>query len=246
MKITIITLFPEMFDGFLKESIVKRAQEAGAVEIELVQLRDFAKNKHNQIDDRPFGGGAGMVIMADPVVDAIKSVGGSKVLMTSPRGTVYSQEKAKEFAKEEHLVIIAGHYEAIDERVSEHIDEEISIGDYVLTGGELPAAVIVDSIVRLLPGVLKKEDATAIESFFTVSIDELRNAVGDVPELSSLEKAGRNEVQLLEYPHYTRPQEYEGKQVPEVLLSGDPKKIRVWQLQEAFKITKERRPDLLS
>ena len=250
MKITILTLFPQMISGFLGESILKRAQEKGAVEIDVVNIRDFAVDKHKTVDDRPFGGGAGMVLMAEPLIKAIASVklgnsGKQKVILTSPRGIVYSQKKAQEYASLDNLVIIAGHYEGFDERITNYIDEEISIGDYVLTGGELPAAIIVDSIIRLLPGVLKKEDATENESFFSVSIEELIEAVGSDDVLDQLREKGAKTVQLLEYPHYTRPQELAGKKVPEVLVAGDPKKIRVWQLKEAYSITKKNRPELL-
>lgn len=247
MKITIITLFPDMFAGFLNESIVKRAQEKGALEIEMVQLRDYATDKHKTLDDRPYGGGAGMLLMAEPVVTAIRDhrTDGSKVLLTSPRGTTYSQTKARELTELDHVIIVATRYEGVDERIMNDIDEEISIGDYVLSGGELAAGVIVDSVARLLPGVLKKEDAAEIESFYTVSVADLREAVGVDNALSELEDSGVQEVQLLEYPHYTRPQEFEGHEVPEVILNGNHAEIKKWQLQQSYKITKERRPDLL-
>ncbi len=249
MKISIITLFPDMFKGFLEDSIVKRAQEAGAVSIEFVNLRDFAINDHGTVDDRPFGGGAGMVLMAEPLKNAIQSiekVGNARSIATSARGVVYSQQKAKEYAGLDHLIIVAGHYEGYDERAMEYVDEEVSLGDFILTGGELPAGIIVDSIVRLLPGVLKKEEATNEESFFDVAIEEVREAVGEDEFLNQLIKENVTTVRLLEYPQYTRPQEFEGKKVPDVLVSGDPKKIRAWQLQQAFFVTKSRRPDLRS
>lgn len=247
MKITIITLFPQMFEGFLNDSIIKRAQEKGAVHIELVQLRDFAVDNHGTVDERPYGGGAGMVLMAEPVIKALEqSAGtGAHVVLTSPRGTVYNQDKAIELSQKEEIVIIAGHYEAIDERVMGHVDEELSMGDYVLTGGELPAATIVDSIVRLVPGVLKKEEATAIESFYEVPLNDLIKAVGEDETLEILMQTGATAVKLLEYPHYTRPQDYDGQQVPEILLSGNHAEISRWQLQQAYSITKKRRPDLL-
>lgn len=252
MKIVILTLFPEMLSGFLNESIIKRAQEKGVVEIQIRNIRDFADDPHKIVDDRPFGGGAGMVLMVEPIrraleqVKSIKnSVVQSRTILTSARGTVYTQNNAQKYSQLDELIIIAGHYEAIDERISDFIDEEVSVGDYVLTGGELPAAIVADSVVRLLPGVLKKEDATQQESFFEVEIGELINAVGEDPILKDLQSSNIQTVQLLEYPHYTRPQIYMDKPVPDVLLSGDPKKIRVWQLQEAFKKTKKVRPDLL-
>jgi tRNA (guanine37-N1)-methyltransferase len=247
MKITIITLFPQMFEGFLNESIIKRAQEKGAVQIELVQLRDFAVDDHGTVDERPYGGGAGMVLMAEPVIRALDqhAASGAHVVLTSPRGTVYNQEKAIELSQKEEIVIIAGHYEAVDERVMGRVDEELSMGDYVLTGGELPAATIVDSIVRLVPGVLKKEEATVIESFYEVSLHDLIKAVGEDETLAILIQTGAKTVKLLEYPHYTRPQEFDGQHVPEILLSGNHAEISRWQLQQAYSITKKRRPDLL-
>lgn len=246
MKITIISLFPDMFTGFLTESMVKRAVQMGAVELEFVQIRDFAIDGHGTVDERPYGGGAGMVLMAEPLAQAIRSArtGGSRVILTSPRGSLYSQARAQEYAHLDHLVIVAGHYEGNDERVMKEIDEEVSTGDYVLTGGELPAAIIVDSVVRLLPGVLKKEDASAIESFFTVTLNELEKAVGSDPIIDELRSRGAEMVRLLEYPHYTRPAEWEGEKVPEILMSGNHARIREWQLQQAFSITKKRRPDL--
>lgn len=240
MKITIISLFPDMFEGFLQESIVKKAQEKGALELEIVNLRDFAVDEHNTVDDRPYGGGAGMVLMAEPVDKALQKYGeGAYTLMTSPRGFTFNQEKARSLSKKDHIVIFAGHYEAVDERAVEMFDEEISIGDYVLTGGELPAAVITDAVARLLPGVLKKEDATEIESFFEVSVEELMDIVDDNDELKKLHEKGVKTLKLLEYPHYTRPQEYKGKKVPDVLLSGHHKEIKKWQLKKSYEITKK-------
>lgn len=252
MRIVILTLFPEMLSGFMNESIVKRAQEKGSVEIEVHNIRDFADHPHKIVDDRPFGGGAGMVLTVEPIRRALEKLKQdplpgqkSRTILTSARGSVYKQLMAHEFSQLDELIIVAGHYEAVDERITNYIDEEVSVGDYILTGGELPAAIIADSVVRLLPGVLKKEDATQLESFFTVEIEELVNAVGSDPILRKLQRKGATSVHLLEYPHYTRPQEYLEQKVPDVLLSGDPKKIRSWQLQEAFKKTKEVRPDLL-
>lgn len=246
MKITIISLFPDMFSGFLQDSIIKRAQEQGYVSIDFVNPRDFTTDVHKTVDDRPYGGGAGMVLMADPMLQAIRSVRTEQscVLSTSPRGKVYSQQKATELSEKQELIIVAGHYEGMDERILKEIDEEISLGDYVLTGGELAAAVIVDSVVRLLKGVLKKEDASQEESFFTVSLDELERIVGNVEEVQRAQEKGLATVSLLEYPHYTRPQTFEDEHVPEVLLSGNPALIRAWRIEQAFRITQERRPDL--
>ncbi len=247
MKITIITLFPDMFRGFLEESIIRRAQDKGAVEINIVQLRDFAVDEHGTVDDRPFGGGAGMILMAEPIIKALEDVktAKSKVLLTSPRGKMFNQSMVQQLAQEEDIVIVAGHYEAVDERVMSHVDDEVSIGDYVLTGGELPAAVMTDAIVRLLPGVLKKDEATAEESFFEVSLAELKDIVGNDSIVSELEYKGSEHVTLLEYPHYTRPQDYNGDMVPEVLLNGNHAEIRIWKVKQAFEITKKNRPDLL-
>jgi len=247
MKISVITLFPDMISGFCNESILKRAQEKGIVEIEIVNLRDFAPDSYGTVDDRPYGGGAGMVMRADVLDEAIKKVKdlNSKVILTSAKGKTYSQAKAQELSKHNHIVIIAGHYEGVDERVMEYVDEEISIGDYVLTGGEIPAAVIIDSVVRLLPGVLKKDGATEEESFYQISVKELIDIVGETEILGRLRKNTIEFVQLLEYPQYTRPEEFDGKKAPEELLSGDHEKIRKYRLKKSYEETKTKRPDLL-
>ena len=220
MKIDILTLFPGMFEGFKSESIIKRAIEDKKVEINTINFRDFAKNKHKKVDDTPYGGGNGMVLMCQPIFDAVESVKkeNSKVILLSPQGTPYNQEKAYELSKEEHLIFICGHYEGFDERIKTICDEEISIGDYVLTGGELPSMVITDSIVRLIPGVIE--------------------------ELSHKNESFNDN--LLDYPTYTKPRNYKGIKVPEVLLSGDHKKIDEWRNDERLKVTKEKRPDLLT
>jgi tRNA (guanine37-N1)-methyltransferase len=250
MKITVLSLFPEVVETVSNVSIVKRAQEKGLVEIEYVNLRDYAIDDHGTVDDRPFGGAAGMVLRIEPIVKAlttlVTSTEKAHVVLTSARGKKFSQEIAESLATKPHTILIAGHYEAVDERISDYIDEEISIGDYVLTGGELPLCIMIDSVVRLLPGVLKKEQATDEESFSEVSVDEIVGVVGLTQELEALKKAGKTHVRLLEYPHYTRPQEFEGNRVPDILTSGDHSKIRKWQIQKAYDITLERRPDLLS
>jgi tRNA (guanine37-N1)-methyltransferase len=188
-----------------------------------------------------------MVMRVDILTQAFASIGGpTYTILTSAKGHVFNQQKAQELSKKEHIVILAGHYEGVDERIMEKIDEEISLGDFVLTGGELAAAVVTDAVVRLLPGVLKKEDATTEESFFFVSIIRIIDAVGQHPILLALQKRGVTDVQLIEYPQFTRPEEFAGKKVPEILLSGDPKKIKKWQLQQAFEQTVAKRPDLLS
>lgn len=246
MKITVITLFPDMFAGFLHESMIQKAQDQGLVTIQYVNPRDFTTDAHSTLDDRPYGGGAGMVLMVEPMKKAITAsrADNSHVIMTSPRGSVFSQSKAQELSKLEDLVIVTGHYEGVDERIMSEIDEEISIGDYVLTGGELPAGVMIDSIVRLLPGVLKKEEASQDESFFEVPLAEVEKAVGATPEVIEMKGRGVKAVRLLEYPHYTRPQEFEGMKVPDVLLSGNHAEINRWHIKMAYSITLERRPDL--
>lgn len=219
MKIDILTLFPDMFEGFKKESIVKRAMEEKKVEINTINFRDFAKNKHKKVDDTPYGGGSGMVLMCQPIFDAVDSIktDKSKVILLTPQGATYNQEKAYELSKEEHLIFICGHYEGFDERIRTICDEEISIGDYVLTGGEIPSMVLTDSIVRLIPGVIEEESHQK---------DSFNN-------------------NLLDYPTYTKPRNYKGMKVPEVLLSGDHKKIEKWRSDEQLKVTNEKRPDLL-
>ncbi|MGL4652197.1 MAG: tRNA (guanosine(37)-N1)-methyltransferase TrmD [Cetobacterium sp.] len=217
MRINILTLFPEFFDSFKEHSIVKRAVERDQVEINIVNIRDFAEGKHKQCDDIPFGGGAGMVMKPEPLLRALEQNGG-KVIYTSPQGVRLNQKLACDLSQEEEITIIAGHYEGIDERVIDSkVDLEISLGDFVLTGGELPAMVISDSIIRLIPGVIKKE---------SYENDSFYNG-------------------LLDYPHYTRPAEHEGLKVPDVLLSGHHKNIDEWRLKQSLKRTLERRPELL-
>lgn len=223
MKITILTLFPEMFKGILSESIIGRAQKNGLVDIEVVNLRDWGIGNHKTVDDTPYGGGAGMVLRVDVVAKALKDIKKKNpkaiTILLTPQGEKYDQKKARSLSgKKEGFILICGHYEGFDERVRDLVDEEISLGDYVLTGGEPAAAVIVDSVVRLLPGVLGKEESHEHESFENVT---------------------------LEHPHYTRPEEFEGKKVPEVLLSGNHAEINKWRREEAIKKTKKRRPDLL-
>ena len=252
MKITIITLFPKMIEGFISESIVARAQTKGLVDICLVNLRDFSRDSYGTVDERPYGGGAGMILCIDVLKKSLDSItnlqspiSNRKIILTSARGKAFDQKKAQEFSKMDDLIIYAGHYEGFDERFTEYIDEEVSLGDFVMTGGELTAAAICDSVVRLLPGVLKKENATTEESFFKSSINYLIELIGEHPILIELQKKGVAEVSLLEYPQYTRPEEFEGKKVPKILLSGDPKKVKKWQLVKALELTFLRRPDLL-
>lgn len=220
MRIDILTLFPEMFDGVLNQSIIKRAREKGHVEINVINFRTFADNKHQKVDDTPYGGGAGMVLTIQPLVSCLESIPNFKSatkILTTPSGHTYNQNKAKSLSEKKHLIIICGHYEGIDERILNYIDEEISIGDYVLTGGEIAALAIIDSVIRLIPNVINKESITE-ESFSD---------------------------NLLEYPQYTKPYEYKGLKVPDVLISGNHEEIRKFRRFEALKKTYLRRPDLL-
>jgi tRNA (guanine37-N1)-methyltransferase len=221
VKITILSLFPEMFTGVLSESIIKRALSEGIVEIEIVNFRDYATNKHKQVDDSPYGGGAGMVLSVEPIHKALSHIRGFqeaiKILLT-PQGTPYRQEHAKELALAQDLILICGHYEGFDERIRTLVDREISIGDYVLTGGEVPAMILIDSIIRLLPGAISKEESFRQDSFYDG---------------------------LLDYPQYTRPYDFQGMKVPDVLISGNHQEIEKWRHAEALKRTRTRRPDLL-
>lgn len=219
MRLDILTLFPDMFTP-LKESIIKRASDKNLVEINIIQIRDFSQDAHKKTDDIPYGGGAGMVMTPQPLYDAIQSVKtpNSYVIYLSPRGKVFNQPMARRLSKCEHLILVCGHYEGIDERIIDLcIDEEISIGDYVLTGGELPAMVLADSIIRLLDGAIS-QDSLSEESFTN---------------------------NLLEYPQYTRPQNFKGLEVPEVLLSGHHANIAKWRKEKSIEITKQNRPDLI-
>ena len=219
MQFDVLTLFPEMFEP-IKQSILGKAIENEKIKLKLVNIRDFSKDKHKKVDDTPYGGGAGMVMKPDVVYDAYKSVyeENAKVIYLSPQGKTLNQKKVEELSKEKHLILLCGHYEGIDQRVIDKIvDEEISIGDYVLTGGEIPAMVLIDTVSRYIDGVLNQE-----------SIKEESFSQG-----------------LLEYPQYTRPEVFEGEKVPEILLSGHHENIEKWRKEQALKITKQKRPDLL-
>lgn len=224
MNFYILTLFPEMVISGLTASIIGRAVEAGIIRIEAVNIRDFSANKHQKVDDYPYGGGAGMLMQAQPVYDAWQSVverigHKPRCVYVTPQGTTFTQAHAKSFAKEEDLILLCGHYEGIDERVLEEIvTDYMSIGDYVLTGGELPAMVMADAISRMVPGVLGNQESSMAESF---------------------------EGNLLEYPQYSRPEEWNGRKVPPILLSGHHKNIEAWRRQQSILLTKKRRPDLL-
>ncbi len=220
LKIDIITLFPEVITPYLNTSIIKRAREANAINISCTNPREFTKDKHKTVDDRPYGGGAGMLMKADPLYKAIKKVKktNSLVILTSPRGKKFSQELAKKLAKKKHLIIVCGHYEGVDARIYPEIDLEISLGDFILTGGELAALSIADTVTRLQKGTFKKETVTTEESF---------------------------ENSLLEAPQYTRPEVWHRRRVPQVLLSGNHKEIEAWKQKMALEITKQFRPDML-
>ncbi len=224
IRFDIITIFPGMFASPFDESLLNRARENGIVDIHIHNLRDHTLNKHKKVDDYPFGGGVGLVMNVEPIARAIEAVKqqspGARTILMSPAGKPFDQEKAWQLSREENLILVCGRYEGVDERVRTLcVDEEISIGDYVLSGGEIPAMVVVEAVSRLVPGVLGDENSLVEESFSTP---------------------------LLEYPQYTRPRDYKGHKVPEVLVSGDPKKIQAWQRSEALKKTARVRPDLLN
>ena len=242
MIIDIITLFPSMFRGPFDESIIKRAQKKGLVKIKIHNLRDWAIDKRGTVDDRPFGGGPGMVLRPEPIFNAVEDIVGvdpcvnpdkrrtrrsapTTIILLTPQGKSFNQKLAQELSQRQHLILICGHYEGVDERVRQHlVDEEISIGDYVLTGGELPAMVLTDAVVRLIPGVLEKPEATETESFSTFN----------------------SQLSTLEFPQYTRPENFRGLKVPKILLSGNHQEIAKWRREQALKRTCERRPDLLT
>jgi tRNA (guanine37-N1)-methyltransferase len=228
MKIDIVTLFPKMFESPFAESIIKRAINKGIIDLKIHNLRDWAVDSYGSVDDKPFGGDVGMLIRPEPVYKALKTLCPSdislkkgnlkrKIVLMSARGKRFDQKKAEELSKLDNLILIAGHYEGFDQRISDFmVDEEISIGDYVLTGGELPAMIITDAVSRLVPGVLGKDESSQIESWSEIDIDGKK-------------------VRTIEYPQYTRPQEFNGYKVPEVLVSGDPKKIKEWQMEQIKK-----------
>lgn len=223
MNIHVLSLFPDMFEGVFGSSILKKAQEKGAVQMNVTDFRSFSQNKHNQVDDYPYGGGAGMVLKPEPLFHAVEDLVAQgkkpRIILMCPQGERYDQKKAEELANEEDLIFLCGHYEGYDERIREYlVTDEISIGDFVLTGGELAAMTVIDSVVRLLPGVLGQEASHVNDSFSTG---------------------------LLEHPHYTRPADFRGMKVPDVLMSGNHAKIEQWRMEQSLKRTFERRPDLL-
>ena len=221
IKFDCLTLFPEMFNGILEDSILKRAIENNLIEVKLHNFREFSTLKHKNVDDSPYGGGAGMVLMCPPIYDCLHSIENNenahKILLT-PQGRKYTQDVAKELSKKDHIILICGHYEGFDERIRSFVDDEISVGDYILTGGEIPAMAIIDSVSRLIPGVLHNDESAPTDSF---------------------------ENNLLECPQYTKPFDFMGMTVPEVLVSGNHQEIDKWRKEESLKRTKERRSDLL-
>lgn len=220
MNIHYLTLFPEMYDGVLNSSILKRAKDKGIVNYNLIDFRDYSEDKHNKVDDYPYGGGAGMVLKPEPIFNAMDAleVENPRVILLCPQGASFNQKMAEDLSTEEDIVFICGHYEGYDERIRTLVTDEVSIGDYVLTGGELASMTMTDAIVRLIPDVISNQESHEQDSFSTG---------------------------MLEHPHYTRPREYRGMKVPEVLLNGDHKKIDEWRYNESMKRTRERRPDLL-
>ena len=219
MKIDVLTLFPDMFNNIFNESIIKRALDNNLVEINIHNIRDYSKDPHKKVDDTPYGGGAGMVLMCQPIFDAVKALrrDNSKVILLTPSGKLYKQSIALDLSKEKHLILLCGHYEGFDERIKTICDLELSIGDYILTGGEIPAMVIIDSITRLIDGVIRKE------SYENESFTD----------------------NLLDYPTYTKPRVYEGLSVPDVLVNGNHEKINKWRREQQIEMTKKNRPDLL-
>lgn len=221
MKFDVVTLFPELIDIYKNNGIIGRAVENGLFEFEFINLRDYSEDKHKKVDDYPYGGGPGMLLKPEPMFNALDAIKkhNSYIIYLSPKGSLFNQNKAKELSKKDHIILIAGHYEGIDQRIiDKYVDEEISVGDFVLTSGELPVLMIVDAVGRLLPGVLGSDE-------------------------SAIEESHSNN--LLEYPQYTRPESYQGMDVPEILLSGHHKKIEEWRLFKAIEITLKRRPDLI-
>jgi len=225
MKIDILTIFPKMFESPFGESLIGKAKEKGLLEINAIDIRSFSKDKHKKVDDKPFGGGSGMVMKPEPVYAAIKKAAAGKkrgqsrlIIYMSPQGKPLNDSIVKDLSKYSHLVILCGHYEGVDERIMNFVDEEISIGDYVLTGGEIPAMVLVDAVARMVKGVVKEEESVKNDSFYNG---------------------------LLDYPHYTRPAVFKKMKVPEVLLSGDHKKINEWRQKQSYERTKKRRPELI-
>jgi tRNA (guanine37-N1)-methyltransferase len=270
MRFDIVTIFPDFFGGPMDYGIVRRAREAGLIEIAVRDLREFTHDKHRTVDDRPFGGGEGMVLKPEPLFEAVESLVGlpavpanTAVVLLSAAGKLFQQETARRFAKLERIIFLCGRYEGVDERVAEHLaTDELSVGDFVLSGGELPAAIILDAVTRLLPGALGNEDSTVNESFSSpANLDELQRTVASLAGSETLTRGvsstavAPNESEagdapgsrgILDYPHYTRPPSFRGWDVPEILLGGNHEEIRRWRMREAIAKTSRNRPELLA
>ena len=256
MRFDLITIFPEFFDGPLDHGILRRAREAGLVEIHVQDLREFTKDRHKTVDDRPFGGGEGMVLKPEPLFDAVESSLGhsvgdasqrnsasetTSIILLSAAGKRFTQETARRFSQQERIILICGRYEGVDERVADHLaTEEISVGDFVLSGGELPAALIVDAVTRLLPGALGNEASSQNESFSALPTDLADSS------FSASHRSLATGHSLLDFPHYTRPADFRGWSVPEVLISGNHAEVAKWRRQQALEKTRRNRPDLLA
>src|SRR6266699_3535228 len=256
MRFDLITIFPEFFGGPLNHGILRRAQESGLVEVHAQDLRAFTKDRHRTVDDRPFGGGEGMVLKPEPLFEAVESLSAAEsalkarnaVVLLSASGTLFRQETARRFAQLDRIILLCGRYEGVDERVAEHLaTDELSIGDFVLSGGELGAALIVDAVTRLLPGALGNEDSSVNESFTAIGAcaSEAAPSISHQPPFDSVQGKPVTSHLLLDFPHYTRPAEFRGWPVPEVLLGGNHEEIRRWRRERALEKTRRNRPDLL-
>jgi len=263
MRFDLITIFPEFFSGPLEHGIVRKAREAGLIEIHVQDLRLFTKDKHRTVDDRPFGGGEGMVLKPEPLFDAVESLIGpvkeaptrgapakTAIILLSASGKLFRQEMARRFSQLERVILICGRYEGVDERVAEHLaTDEISVGDFVLSGGELPAAMVLDAVTRLIPGVLGNEDSAENESFS--AIHDTPGTSGQIPYASDAAETRITADEptdrgILDYPHYTRPQNFRGWEVPDILMSGNHEQIRQWRHRQALEKTRRNRPELLA
>lgn len=258
MRFDIITIFPEFFRGPLDYGIVRRAREAKLIDVAVHDLRDFTHDRHRTVDDRPFGGGEGMVLKPEPIFEAVESLIGpmddtprvaagdkTAIVLLSAAGKVFHQETARKFSRLERMVLVCGRYEGVDERVAQHLaTDEISIGDFVLSGGELAAAMVLDAVTRLIPGALGNEDSATNESFAAVPMNDLDDS--STVRLQTLNDPAEPERGILDYPHYTRPQNFRGWEVPEVLVSGNHEEVRRWRKQTAIEKTRRNRPDLLT